>query len=148
MVERDFIKSAGYVAFLYFPFLIYSTNMRTCLRFILAIMLSLNAAYAASVGVCDALEHTSSQAAHFGHHSHEDSDDHVHDGVADAGEAGNATMLDHHHAHVHPSFSYLLPDTIGVMPLEGCSFLVTDPASIFVSAPQALLDRPPRAALA
>jgi len=50
--------------------------MRIFISFILAIMLSLNAAYAASVGVCDALEHTSSQAAHFGHHSHEHSDDH------------------------------------------------------------------------
>src|SRR3989338_10086218 len=93
--------------------------MRIFISFILAIMLSLNAAYAASVGVCDALEHTSSHAAHFGHHSHEHSDDHVHDEPAvDADGASNVPAVgDHHHAHVHPSFSAILPDIIGIMPL-------------------------------
>jgi len=124
--------------------------MRAYLSFILAIMLSLNAAYAASVGVCDALEHTSSQAAHFGHHSHEYSDAHAHDEpAADADGTSYAPAASgHHHACAHPVFSFLLPGTIGVMPLEGCGLLVADPASTFVSAPQALFDRPPRATLA
>ena len=121
--------------------------MRTCLVFLLAIMLSLNAAYAASVGVCDALEHTSNHAAHFGHHSHEHSDDHAHDDLqASADEAGNVSSVsDHHHNHVHPSFSTIMPDIIGVMPLTGRSPLVADPTGAFVSAPQALPARPPRA---
>jgi hypothetical protein len=121
--------------------------MRACLSFILAIMLSLNAAYAASVSVCDTLEHTSSHAAaHFGHHSHEGGDDHGE--LVDADGEGNATMSDHHHTHVHPSFSYLLPDTIGVTPSANCTLLIENAASTFVSAPQARLDRPPRTVLA
>jgi len=123
--------------------------MRTCFSFLLAVILSLNATYAASVGVCDALEHSPSHAAaHFGHHSHEHSDDHVHDGAASADGTGDASMLDHHHAHVHPSFHYLLSGAIDVMPLEGRSLLVADPASTFVSAPQALPYHPPRVTLA
>ncbi|MCR4298122.1 MAG: hypothetical protein NUV75_05110 [Gallionella sp.] len=124
--------------------------MRTCFSFLLAIMLSLNAAYAAVVGVCDALEHTSSHAAHFGHHSHEHSDEHAHDEPAvDTVGASNVPAVDHHHhTHVHPNFTYLLPDGIGVTPLAGRSLPAADTASAFVSAPQVLLDRPPRATLA
>src|SRR3989338_9620420 len=124
--------------------------MRTYLAFILAIMLSLNAAYAATVGVCDALEHTTNQTAHFGHHSHEHSDDHAHDEpAADADGEGNAPAVgDHHHIHVHPVFSSLPATSVDVKLLTGCSTLIAGPDSTFVSAPQALLDRPPRATLA
>jgi len=124
--------------------------MRTCLSFLLAAILSLNAAYAASVGVCDVLEHTSSHAAHLGHHSHDHGDEHAHnDPSGSADGTGNVpATADHHHTHVHPSFSYLLPDTIGMTSSEGCTLLNADPADTFVSAQQALLDRPPRAALA
>lgn len=124
--------------------------MRTCLVFLLAIMLSLNAAYAASVGICDVLEHTSSQAAHLGHHSHEHSDDHAHDGPqVGADEAGKATSVsEHHHDHVHPSFFSILPVIIGVTPLTGHSPMIAVPVGIFVSAPQALPARPPRVTLA
>lgn len=123
-------------------------TMRACLSFLLAIMLSLNAAYAATVGVCDALEHTSSQAAHLGHHEH--SDDHAHDDPqVSADEAGKAdSVSDHHHDHVHPNFSSILPGIIGVTPLTGRSPMVAIPAGAFVSAPQALPARPPRATLA
>lgn len=129
--------------------LIYFSTMRTCLSFILAIILSLNAAYAASVGVCDALEHRSGQTAHFGHHSHEHSDDHTHDGPQiSTDEAGKVTSAsDHHHNHVHPSFSYIPPGIIGVMSLTGRSPIVVAPADTFVSASQALPARPPRATL-
>lgn len=106
-------------------------------------MLSLNAAYAASVGVCDALEHESNHAAHFGHHSHEHGDDHE---ASSSGADGEDKMQ--YHDHAHPCFSSILPDIVSVMPLSGSSPLVATPAGIFVSAPQVLLDRPPRAALA
>ena|SRR3989338_2573373 len=124
--------------------------MRTYFAFLLAIMLSLNAAYAATVGVCDALEHTTNQTAHFGHHSHEHSDEHVHDEPAVDTDGGSnvPVVSDHHHAHVHAAFSCLLPGVIGVTPLDGCSPLMATPASTFVSAPQALIEHPPRAALA
>ncbi len=124
--------------------------MRNCLTFILAAMLSLNTAYAAVVGVCDALEHTSSHDAHLGHHSHEHSDDHAHDGPqVGADEAGKVSSAsDHCHNHVHPSFSSILPGIIGVMPLTGRSPMVAAPAVAFVSVPQTPPARPPRATLA
>jgi hypothetical protein len=124
--------------------------MRTYFAFLLAIMLSLNAAYAASVGVCDALEQTKSHTAHFGHHSHEHSDDYVHDEPAVDADGGSnvPAVSDHHHAHVHAAFSCLLSNVIGVTPLDGCSTLMATPSSIFVSAPQTLIEHPPRAVLA
>ena len=125
--------------------------MRFLLTLLLAALLSLNAAYAAVVSVCDALEHTQSHATHFGHHSHEHRDGHVHDAPpADSDGTGKtpASSDHHHHAHVHPGFSTLVPATVGVIPLDGRSPLATAATNTFVSAPQVRLDRPPRAALA
>ena len=95
--------------------------MRTCFALLLAALLSLNAAYAAVAGVCDTLEHTQGKAAYFGHHTHEHGDDHAHDAPpADPDQPGQLTAAsDHHHAHVHPGFSTLLPGAIDVMPLGG-----------------------------
>lgn len=124
--------------------------MRTCLVFLLAIMLSLNAAYAASLGVCDALEHASSHTAHLGHHSHEDSDSHTHDDPqANGDQVGKlAAVSGHHHDHVHPSFSVILPCNIGIVPLIEPNSLVVIPVSSFVSAPQSLIEYPPKATFA
>ena len=121
--------------------------MRTYLAFLLTIMLSLNAAYAASVGVCDALEQTTNHAAHFGHHSHEHSDVYDEPAVDADGGSNVPAVSDHHHACTHPCF-YLLSGAINVIPLDGCSPLVASPASTFISVSQTLLERPPRAALA
>jgi hypothetical protein len=115
------------------------TVMRSYVSFILAVMLSLNAANAAVVGVCDALENKPGHTAHFLHHSHADSDDHT----------GKATPFgDHQHNHAHSGFSTILPNSIGLLPMTVGNTLVAAPAEIFVSAPQTLLDRPPRATLA
>ena len=124
--------------------------MRFFLTTLLAALLSLNTAYAAVVSVCGALEHTQNHTAHFGHHSHQHSDAHTHDAPpADPNGTGEAPAAnDHHHAHVHPGFSTLLPDTVGVTPLDGRSPLVVTAASTFASAPKIRLDRPPRAVLA
>lgn len=124
--------------------------MRICLVFLLAIMLSLNAAYAASVGVCDALEHAPSHTAHLGHHSHEDSDRDTHDDPQASGdEVGKlAAVSSHCHDHVHPNFSVILPCDVGIMPLIEPNSLVVIPVSSFVSAPQALIEYPPKATLA
>lgn len=117
--------------------------MRTCLGFLLAIMLSLNAAYAASAGVCDALEQTQSHALHVGHHSHEHGNDHDAQS-SDADGMGKVPL----HDHAHSSFSFLLPGIIDAEPLTGCNSLLASPASNFDSASQSSLDRPPRAVLA
>lgn len=124
--------------------------MRTCLIFIFAIMLPLNAAYAAASGLCDAWGDTSSHAEHFGHHNHEHSDDHDHDEpTVDADVSSNLSEgSDHHHAHLHPVFSGLLSGEMNAMSLDGSSPLVLSPLSTFISAPQKLIEYPPRAALA
>jgi hypothetical protein len=124
--------------------------MRRFFAILLLVLLPLNAAYAAVAGVCDTLEHTQGKAAYFGHHTHEHGDDHAHDAPpADPDQPGQLTAAsDHHHAHVHPGFSTLLPGTIGVMPLGGHSPYVALDRRDFVSAPYIHLDRPPIAALA
>ncbi|MFA6120934.1 MAG: hypothetical protein WC706_06200 [Sideroxydans sp.] len=124
--------------------------MRASLSFFLAIMLSLNASYMASVGVCGALEHSTSHAEHFGHHYHHHNDEHHHDDeIASADEADKSTSVsDHHHNHVHPGFSTILPDSIGIVPLIDDSIMIANHAETFVSAPPTLLERPPRNTLA
>jgi hypothetical protein len=113
-------------------------------------MLSLNAAYVATVGVCDALEHSQGHAAHFLHHSHADSDslacEHKHADTDGTGKV--ASFGDHQHNHAHSGFATVLPNIIGVLPLTVGSTLFATPVATFVSAPQTLLDRPPRATLA
>ena len=121
--------------------------MRTGLAFLLAIMLSLNTAYAASLGICDALEHRSNHAPHFGHHSHEDSDSNATQAISDKVDKVTSTS-DHYHNHVHPIFSLILPDIIAVTSLMGCGVLVDTPAITFFSALQAPPDYPPKAYLA
>jgi hypothetical protein len=124
--------------------------MRTILSLCLVIMFSLNTAYAASVGVCDALEHAPNHAAHLGHHNHEHSDDPIHDDTQASGdEAGKLTAVNgHHHDHVHSSFSVILPCIIGMMPLIEPDSLVVIPTRNFVSAPQTSIEYPPKATLA
>jgi len=122
--------------------------MRIYLSFILAIMLSLNAAYAAAVGICDVLGHSSNHAAHFGHHSHEHSDDRAAQPTGQDQDGKVSPLGNQLHDHAHPGFSSILPGIISVMPLTECSPLVAAPANSFVSVPQTLPDRPPRATLA
>lgn len=124
--------------------------MRSLLAFLLAVLLSLNAAHAAVVGICDALEHTQNHGAHFGHHSHEHGDDHAPAAPTAAPDqpSQSPTAGDHHPAHVHPGFSMLLPSAIGAMVLAGHSPYPSLNRRDFVSAPQIRLERPPRATLA
>ena len=139
---------AGLALFFTFHFSYTPPGMRTCLTFLLAIMLSLNAAYAAAGSICVALEHLPNHAVHFGHHSHEHSDDRVVQS-ADQDKGGKVSPVgNQHHDHAHPGYSSILTGIISVMPLTGCSPLVAAPANAFVSAPQTLPDPPPRTKLA
>lgn len=114
--------------------------MRAFLSFFLAIMVSLNTVYAASVGMCDALEQTRNHASHIWHHSH----DHGNAQSPDADGSGKT----HLHDHAHPSFSFLLPNIIPAMPPKARGSKVASPACAFNSAPQTPPDIPPRSALA
>jgi hypothetical protein len=120
--------------------------MRSLFALLLAVLLSLNAAHAAVVGICDALEHTQNHGIHFGHHSHEHGDDHA--PAAPDQPSQSPTAGDHHPAHVHPGFSLLLPGAIGVIVLDGHSPYASLNRRDFVSAPHIRLERPPRTTLA
>jgi len=124
--------------------------MRRYLSLFLAVMFSLNAAYMASVGVCAALENLTGHSGHFGHHSHDYGDAHNQDDqLASADEPGKTTPAgDHQHSHVHPGFFTILPDSIAIVPLTDDSTVVAIHTVTFISAPQTLLERPPKAPLA
>jgi len=109
--------------------------MRACLIIFLAIMLSLNAAYAAGAGICDAMEQAQDSISHIGHHLHGHDDD-------------NGTGQAHFHDHAHPGFSFLLPGAIDVTPPTGRSPRIAVPTDAFDSAPPSLPFHPPRAILA
>jgi|GEM_PF-2900432 len=117
--------------------------MRFFLPILLAVLIPFNAAFAAVT----ALQH----AAHPDHHVHVLLHDHAgddtagnvgQDGVADPAEQAS----DHHHSHVHPVFSLILPTAAGLnLPIvtgvePPCS------AETFSSAFLSRLERPPRAA--
>ncbi len=116
--------------------------MRFFLTLLLAVLIPLNAAYAAVVGVCDALEHTQSHSGHFGHHEH-DSRDHKHGdpheaSSADPGQSPSACD------HVHSGFATLLSTTASIMlPAHRSPYLIVIRHD-FVSAPLIGLERPPR----
>ncbi|MDP2751103.1 MAG: hypothetical protein Q8O31_00635 [Rhodocyclaceae bacterium] len=119
--------------------------MRFFLTILLAVVLSLNAAYAMTAGVCDALEHTQNHGAHLGHHNH-DHDDPPAD--SDQTYPLPPAASDHHHGHGHPVFSALLSDTFNVVSLTGRHVYGALSHCDFVSAPHLRLDRPPNAVLA
>lgn len=135
--------------------------MRNVIAFALSLFLSLNAAHAAVVGVCDALEQAvangvaAEHGAHFGHHSHHDQGADVVSGATpDAfGKAGGSdqkspTIVPSDHFHAHPSFSSLLPGGVIVPAVPRHEAMIATPANAYVSAHPSRLERPPRASLA
>lgn len=117
--------------------------MRFFLTILLAVLIPFNAAFAAVT----ALQH----AVHPDHHVH--LLDHAHDcevtvgnvgqdGVADPAEQAN----DHHHSHVHPVFSLILPTAAGLDLLIVTGAQPPRSAETFSSALPSRLERPPRAA--
>jgi hypothetical protein len=124
--------------------------MRLIVAFLLALLIPLNAAFAAAGGICDALEGKAQHTAHMGHHTHVH--DHDHDGADTAGnvDPGGATdssqhASDHHHSHVHPAFSSMLSVPIGLNLPIATSAPPAPSVETFVSAIPSQLERPPRA---
>ena len=120
--------------------------MRALIAVLLSVLLSLNTAYAAVLGVCDTFEHgsphelTAEQVSHFGHHSHADEDR----AAADNGD----TTVQADHCHAHPSFSSLTIGDLTTPAVLGRSPFVGLPPAALVSALPIPLDNPPRGALA
>lgn len=122
--------------------------MRACLTFFLVIMISLNAAYAASLSVCDAVKHASGHGSHIGHHDHADEHAH-HDLQVNGSETDEvASGNGHYHYHVHPSFSYILPSTVGLVELDRGTLATEALPCVFISAALTPLDHPPKTILA
>ena len=109
--------------------------MRIFLLWLLAIMLSLNASYAASMAICDVLEQAPDHVMHFGHHNH-----------GEDGSASEATGQLHAHDHAHPGFSSIVPGSIGIATQLAYRPQFSAAACTYRSAPQTLPDPPPRAA--
>ncbi|MEQ1590385.1 MAG: hypothetical protein ABL902_08535 [Gallionella sp.] len=124
--------------------------MRACFTFLLAIMVSLNAAYAASLTVCDALEHSSRHGGHFGHQSHHDHERHEHNGSQVSIDSTSQATSDegHHHSHVHSSFVSILQHIVGFALVHPYTPVIKASSKAFISAILKPLDHPPQAILA
>ncbi|MDI6747214.1 MAG: hypothetical protein QMD17_08720 [Rhodocyclaceae bacterium] len=117
--------------------------MRFFLPLLLAVLIPFNAAFAAVM----VLQH----AAQPGHHTH--FLDHAHEGDDAVGNIGQDSTADssqqasdHHHAHVHPVFSLILPTPVGLnLPIATGASLPRI-AETFSSAIPLRPERPPRAA--
>ncbi|MDO8958611.1 MAG: hypothetical protein Q7U85_02635 [Rhodocyclaceae bacterium] len=121
--------------------------MRFFLPLLLAVLIPFNAAFAAVT----ALQH----AAHPDHHVHVLDHAHDDDRVGNVGQhnvgqdsAVDSTQQasDHHHAHVHPVFSLLLPALGGLNLPIVTGAQPPRSAETFSSALPSRLERPPRAA--
>lgn len=121
--------------------------MRIFLAFLLAITFSLNAAYAASLGFCDLLGHSSNHAWHFGHHSHDDEHSDFQVG-SDSTSKTTSVDADHHHSHVHSSFLSILPRIAGLAQVDRYAPAIEIASKVFISATLTSLDRPPKTILA
>lgn len=130
--------------------------MRFLLAFILSLCLSLNAAYAAGVDVCDALEPGTIKSAvtlasehgeHFGHHVHDDQDTPDADASPTPGDPAAQTAHTDQ-CHPHQCFTSVISSEVSLPILAGHQLLPVGPCDQFVSAPSSRLERPPRTALA
>lgn len=120
--------------------LIYSGIMRTCLTFILALLLSLNAAFAVAASYCQH-QKESPQAAHFGHHMHQ------HDRSTDK-SSDNGVQIDPDCGFCHLSFSSFVPAISPILGDNSPLQLVAPPVAEFRSTTVDPFDRPPLARLA
>ncbi|MBI4741152.1 MAG: hypothetical protein HY777_06305 [Betaproteobacteria bacterium] len=126
--------------------------MRLFLTLLLAVAIPFNAAFAVAAGWCDELQH----AAHPGHHVHVHDHEHGNDSndsgraagdVGQDGSAGSKQKADgHHHSHVHPVFSTMLPAPVGLNLPVAPDAPLAPAAETFISAIPPRLERPPRSA--
>jgi hypothetical protein len=114
--------------------------MMRFLALLLLVLLPLNAAFAAAAGYCQH-QKESTQAAHFGHHTHQ------HDSSAD--KAGNSgAQIDPDCGFCHLSFSSFVPALSPMLGDNSPPQLVVPPVAEFRSATVDPFDRPPLARLA
>lgn len=92
--------------------------MRLLLTLLLTLLIPFNAAFAATSGICDALEGKGQHGSHPGHHSHEHGDDASNELAAATGGVSEPTghSEDHHHFHAHALFAVMLSTPPGLTP--------------------------------
>jgi hypothetical protein len=127
--------------------------MRTLIVILLSVIFSLNAAFAAVAGVCDAIDHLpqggSEQHFHVDQHSHSVSEtmaDERANGDTDT-QQGKKSSGGHCHAHSTTATAVTASNLVS-SPNLGHHVLIAPPASPFASFIPAGLDRPPRDSLA
>lgn len=114
--------------------------MRTCLTFIFAVLLSLNAAFAVAASYCQH-QKESPKAAHFGHHMYQ------HDCSTDK-SSDTGIQIDPDCGCCHLSFSSLVTVFSLILGDNSPSQLVPPSVAEFRSATVDPFDRPPLARLA
>lgn len=119
----------------------------------LALLLAANSAFAAALGICDALDeksgHGSSSPYHHQHdheHGHETTTDGLDHTPVPDDVAGQTVDGDQHHdhCHAHASFLTLTADESGIGLHPSRSPQVARPVNPLASASLAGLERPPR----
>jgi hypothetical protein len=120
--------------------------MRLLLTLLLTLLIPFNAAFAATSGICDALEGKGQHGSHPGHHSHEHGDDASNELAAATGGVSEPTghSEDHHHFHAHALFAVMLSTPPGLTPPPTSTAPARPLARDFVSVLPARLERPPR----
>jgi hypothetical protein len=115
--------------------------MRFLMILLLALAIPFNAAYAATVGICDTLDVPQTHDPHVGHHVH----DHAHDAKdASSQDDTQKSTCSHNCPHAHALFSSMMPSPIRL------SFPATSGARLpmadesFVSATLLRLEHPPK----
>lgn len=127
--------------------------MRLFLVTLLSIVFSLNAAFAAVSGVCDAMDHfpqgDSDKHLHVGHLSHGVSEVMTDEHMNGDQETSQAKKPIGGHCHAHSATIVALTTSDFVLsPNFGNHVLIALPATPFISFIPAGLDRPPRDPLA
>lgn len=127
--------------------------MRSLIVILLSVIFSLNAAFAAVAGVCDAIDHLpqggSEQHFHVDQHSHSVSEtmaDERANGDTDT-QQGKKSSGGHCHAHSTTATAVTASNLVS-SPNLGHHVLIAPPLSPFASFIPAGLDRPPRDSLA
>lgn len=127
--------------------------MRSLIVILLSVIFSLNAAFAAVAGVCDAIDHLpqggSEQHFHVDQHSHSVSEaaaDERANGDTDT-QQGKKSSGGHCHAHSTTATAVTASNLVS-SPNLGHHVLIAPPSSPFASFIPAGLDRPPRDSLA
>lgn len=118
--------------------------MRLLWILLLALVIPINAAYAAASGVCDSVDGHAQHGQHFGHHKHVHDQDH---GGVGNGDPKQPSGSDHNHSHAHPLFTLMLPAQIEVHLPPEPAVAAASPRQSFVSVTPVRLERPPRSVL-